>query len=283
MRKKLCYCVGYRKRLLRYLEDKEIKFKIIGKKNDISRMISFYIYDDEPYKDDVKKLVWSKPVILLSFSPEELDEADYLRILPTKDVISLKDNENTIQYCGCYYESNKKIWFWQTACAYEKQIKPLVIYKFSSWGKAMFYCSDDGSDIIFTRNEFKKVVDESKLKGIFLKPVYVKKNNELVDSGLSQMTSTDIIPIDKILVDNKCIRKCVVCGKKKIVKIGSYQLKLDYNVGELDKDLYMTDPEFGSGITHPIYLISHNMYVLLRDKGMDKNMIFEPVIFNNKS
>ena len=65
--------------------------------------------------------------------------------------------------------------------------------------------------------------------------------------------------------------------EKKITYDGDLQLRFDYKKGELDKDLYMTVPEFGCGISHLVYLISHRFYELLKENRMDRNMIFEPV------
>lgn len=216
MRKKYSYYLNHSNRLINYLDKNSIKYEVIDYGKEYGEKVIFKIYDDEPYKKDMIRFSLFQPYFSMEYSQKELDEAEFLSILPTKDNVDINNDEDLFHYYGCKYDSKKKIHFWQNACAYRSQLKPLIIHKFSSWGRAMFYNSDDGSNIFFVRKSFEKFVKENNLTGIELWPVYVRKNKELKDSGLYQLRSTDIIPFEKIIVDDKKkLKSCCICGKKR--------------------------------------------------------------------
>lgn len=272
MRIKRAYCEKYSDKLIQKLNEKKIKFRVIGDGILVNKMISFSIYDDLEAMEEVIKCVKSKPIITKEYSNEELTNARLLCILPLQKKITITNLKEAFDFSCCY----KNILGIEKAY-HKKQVSYFKIQKLPSINtQTVFYAGDTGNSEIFVDQRVYNLVKDSNLKGVDFVPVKDRDGN--FTDALFQMSTKQHIDIHNIKIDSEDkIRKCPICGQKKIVTDSEYQLRLLQDDFEISSDLYMTESVFGEGLSYPYYLISQRFYQLLLKNKLLKNVNLSPV------
>lgn len=274
MRVKCSYCEKYSKKLLGFLDNIGIKYKIIGDGVFVDKLVSFSVYSDDVVYTSLLKYVHTKPICKNEFSRQELTCAKYLTVVPTKNVINIANINEAFQF-NC----NKKTIFGETRYNHKEQIDIIKIRKFNARNDVTFFSPSTGFSEIFVKETFYRIAQEQNILGMKFLPVLLESKGLTRESGLFQILATNIIPISEICIgEDARLRKCPVCGKPKIVCNQNYQLKLYCLEEDMQNDFYMTEAIFGEGISYPLYLMSQRLYRLITQANMAKNVEFSPVI-----
>lgn len=275
MRIKCSYCEMYNEKLLKFLDENKVKYKIVGDGVLVGKLISFSVYSDAAICDALLRYIHTKPIVTNEFTHSELSSADYLTMVPIRNAVDIRNIDEAFQY-----KCKRKSIFGEERYGHKEQIGLLKIYRFNAKGATAFFSSSTGFSEIFVKEIFCEIAQEENITGIRFLPVFLDDKEPANKSGLYQISATDIIPLDRICIeDKKQLKKCRVCGKPKIICGPDFQLKLHYSKGEINSDFYMTDAVFGEGISYPLYLVSQRLYRLIVQVNMAKNIRFSPVIF----
>ena len=274
MRVKYTYCERYNDKLIQILNEKAIKYSVVGDGLLVNKMIKFSVYDSTETMREVFKYTKSKPVITNEYAKSELMDAELLCIEPSENKITIFNPDEAYQLTCCY----KNVFGIEKAC-HKKQISLFQIQKVpSSKTGTAFYASDTGRSELFVDKRIYDLVQGNALKDVDFLPV--KKCDGSFTNEFFQMTTKQFISAQNVIVgaDEKTIR-CPICGQQKIVTDSHYQLRLSRNGCEMSSDLYMTESIFGEGLSYPYYLISQRFYQLLLKNKLLKNVKISPVVF----
>lgn len=278
MRKKHTYFVLYSQKLEQFLIDNKLQYEIVGDGILINKHISFSVFDDELIHNKLKRMVHSKPITINVFTAEELNNAAYLTMRPTRNVVHITNEDD-----ACVYKCKKKSLLGNIRYGHEQQIKPFCAKKLNTKGRTVFFSPDSGFSSIFAKKEVSTLIEENNCIGLRYYELLTREGTGGAKTGLIQLSSYNTIPMEKIIVDNlKDVKNCPVCGQIKIICSTDYQLKLRGTPSDLGDDYYATDAIFGDGIPFPLYLVSHKLYALISEAGMCRNVVFEPVLFSEQ-
>lgn len=262
------YIEEYSKNLEQKLKELKIKYEIKNFLDD--ERIIFKV--NESIHNQLLSFVKTKPLIFKEYTKKELEEADYLQMIPESQKISINNLEECFQEgCVIIDENNIKRTY------HKKQIKDISILNIPK-DSYYFYSVDTGFSEIFAKKIIVELISKNNLTGFNMRPVYDLKNNKI--DNLYQLLANKEIGFNDIKLNgNEIVTNCPVCEKNKRIVVGNdYQLSLKNK--KLDEDFYMTEAIFGEGIPCRLYLVSQRFYKLIKKEKMDKKVKFIPVVLN---
>ena len=275
MKEKWSFFERYSKKLEMLLNELGVKYKILGDDIIMARMISFCVDKNTATESQLLRVTHSKPIITKEFSKRELERASYLTLFPTKLSIEILNTDTAYQF-----RCRRKTVFGEIRFEHREQIEPLIVGNDSFATSVTFYTATTGFSELFAHRRFYELVKENQLTGIDFWPVFCIRNHNTIQSELYQVFAEEVIPFDSIMINDQSeIKKCSICGQKKIVYKQEEQLVLKGSREGLTKDFYMTESVFGEGLSFPMYIISHNLYELICSADMKKNVKLMPVVF----
>lgn len=279
MRKKYTYCEKYNNKIEQYLDEKEIKYKIIGDDHIVPKMISFTVYDNAV--NDINHIIkHGKPIISNEFTKKEIQAADYLTLRAVKQVIDI------VNSCEAFsYKCPRKTLGGGIKYEHKEQIGEIMIKNpVNTKGTTCFFSSSNGFSELFVKQDVYALLQKEGVKGITFLPVNLQTAGQEKRSSLLQLFAQCTIKKEKMSFGaNQIITKCPNCGREKVVCSQDYQLRLVDSVKNYSQDFYMTDAVFGEGFSHPLFIISKKFYTVLINNKLASNIVLEPVIFENKS
>jgi len=268
----------YNENYSKELENKLNKLKIKFKRVTIDRImdkITFKMVKGSLLEKEIISLLNSEPLIFVEYNNKELNDADFLRIVPTSQKVKIINKEE------CF----------GSLCQIEDQFGIIRTYHEEQMGKikiknvpkgSSLYSPDTGFSHIFADSNFYNMVKKNDIKGIKFNSVGTKTTETC--KGFYQLLTDNIIKFDDVKLEigmNVKIENCSICKKKRIVPIDeTYQLSLKIKKSDLTEDFYATEDVFGEGIPERYYIISQKLYKLIRKEKLDKNIRFVPIILN---
>lgn len=277
MQKKYSYSEKYNEKLEQYLRHHGIRYRIVGDGCLVPKLVCFAVYDEASRLREFQNTVHSKPIITNEFTQRELNAAKYLTMTARNNSVTILNEEDAFSY-----KCPRKNIFGNQRFEHKVQVGLFRIKRFNTYGKTVFFSSSTGFFDLFAREDACEMMQRSNVAGLQTNPVYWKENKRGDVCNLRQLYSEKIIPDERVFVDNlQKVRRCPVCGARKILCGQDYQLQLIGSELDLSDDFYMTEAIFGSGISYPLYIVSQRLYQLLVGAGMTHNVAFEPVIFRD--
>lgn len=268
------YNENYSKELENKLNKLKIKFRrvIIGETFD---KIIFKIVKGSLLEKEIISSLKSEPLIFVEYNNEELNNSDFLRIIPTSQKVEIINKEECFKSL-CQKEDQ----FGIMRTYHEEQIGKIKIKNIPK-GSSL-YSLDTGFSHIFADSNFHDMVEKNEIKGIKFNSVGTKTVETCKE--FYQLLADNIIKFDDIKLNqgmNVKIERCLICKKKRIIPIDeTYQLSLNLKKAELTEDFYATEDIFGEGIPERYYIISQKLYQLIKNEKLDKNIRFVPIILN---
>lgn len=271
------------KTLCRYNEkysiDLEQRLKELNIKYEIkeilqSKRIIFNITKNFEQFECISSLLTSTPLIFKEFDKKDLEEANFLQIIPQMQKVHIENLDNS------FYSSCKIVDEFGLKRTYHKQqVGNIAISKMSK-DTCYFYSVDTGFSEIFVKSEVAQMVAENDIKGVSFRPV-IESGKERND--LYQLWAEKELQFENMKFDgSEKFANCPLCSKyKSVIVENDYQLHLNLCENELDLDFYMTSALFGEGIPYRYYLISQKFYQLLKNEKLDKKVKFVPIVLND--
>ena len=278
MRKKYTYCEKYSGKIERYLDENEIKYKIIGDGHIVPQMISFTVYDNA-VKNIQQIIKCGKPIITNDFTKKEIQSAEYLTFRAEKQVVEIANA------CEAFsYKCPRKTLGGGIKYEHKEQIGEIMLEKkFTAKGTTCFFSSTNGFSELFVKEEVYAFLQKEGITGMSFLPVNVPTEEQDNRSGLLQLFAQRKIKKEEISFGADQIQmKCPICGREKVICGQDYQLRLVDSLDNYSEDFYMTDAVFGEGFSHPLFVISKKFYTVLASNKLVSNIALEPVIFEKK-
>lgn len=218
---------------------------------------------------ELEKIGVRWPIISVTYTKRELENAELLKLRPRKQWVSVTNEEVSSRYT-CPIGRDKFM--------HEEQIGPYCISKEpKSSGRTAFWCEDTGWADVFTDFRVKKLAEDHGLVGVEFLDVLLRENR--VSQNIFQLRSSARIPRDAICLGyGEQPISCPVCGREQYGTHDIYQLHLDFARFPAGNDLYMTESMWGYGFAYPMYVISQRFYRLLRENKLDGYLNLLPVI-----
>ncbi len=274
MRYEYYFCKRYNPKLIEFLEEQKLRYKIdncIGDGLIIFSLWSNWINIDF-ILNELEKMNVKEPIISVEFTNTEIKNAKLLVITKRKQSIDILNTETAYRYSCCWTSS-----FGIEKAKHKKQVETFVIGKEPSLKTSTALWSEDaGIAELFTDKRVVELVKNNSLRGIKFEKVLNKKG--VCSENIFQIKSPNIL-------SNECIcfgygeqkHLCHICGKEQFFIDNAYQLHLDFSKINVQSDLYMTERIWGEGIAFPLYIISQRFYSLLKENKLDCGIKVTPV------
>ena len=273
------FCIPYHENLIRLLESNNIRYRLSSPLGEcftngtpVPVLVTFEFKGYLPIVDKIATEFRHKPRVSVVYTAAEIHNAKLLWITPKRQSIDIL-NLKTVYSLLCQ---------WQTVGGMPRvhrreQIAPFVIEKEPSAKKTAFWASSTGFSEIFTDNRVRELAMTHNLQGV--KFVETILPNGSFSDNIFQITANERIGAENIVFGKgeKEIT-CSQCGQKQYAFDSTYQLHLSLCENDLNRDIFVTDPIFGTGISMPLYLISQRFYQVLKQNNLTADVAFEPVV-----
>lgn len=260
--------------LVDYLNSEKIPFKLDSsdpkRPQAIFRLWSTGIRTEGQLRE-LEKIGVRWPIVSVTYTKKELENAELLVLSPKKQWISVINDEKSCRYT-CPIGRDK--------FQHEEQIGLYQISKEPKTdGKTAFWHEDTGWADVFTDFRVKKLAKDNGLVGVEFRDVLLRGNR--VSQNIFQLSSPNKIPQDAICLGyGEQPYFCPVCGRVQYVmqEPNIYQLHLDSSRLQCKSDLYVTERIWGEGIARPMYVISQRFYRLIRENNLGGYLNLSPVV-----
>ena len=230
------------------------------------------IDEQNPYCSDVLSLAEGHLFYrYLSYTDRDLQKAEYLTIRAANVSFNLENIDQTFE-------------FWEPSGGYggyyHKKMKSDTFYikKPIKWGKSHFKASyDTGNTHLFCDDLACSIL--SQYKEVSMLPVFHSRTKQGMENEW-YIRFEHVLPVEIIHVEKEKIYKCPACGMETWLVGPDHQLMLKKNELPTNRIMFKTPDIYSSGgnFRFPINVISHDIYVILKQKNMTKNLVLEPVV-----
>lgn len=274
------FCELYKVKIEKYLKEKNIRYQKYECDVTGDRLVFSVWSNNKNYKtilNELEKLNVRDPLVFVTYTPTEINNANLLVMTPKKQAIDIINNEEAYKF-SCEWISSVGI----EKAHHMEQIGTFVIRKEPSTKKSTaFWSEDTGFAELFTDKRVYELVKEHSLQGIRFENVMNKKG--IYSENIFQIKSPNIITRDLIEMGHGERKEiCHICGKEQFFINNIYQLHLDFSKLEVQSDLYMTERMWGEGIAYPLYIISQRFYRLLKQNKLAGGITVSPVVEVNR-
>jgi hypothetical protein len=236
------------------------------------------VLDSEDYWEDLDKLMCHQgivPIIEKIFTTNEMKNATWSRIRSKWRWGYPQPQDESVHKMITYDNSN-----YCNKCGYGLVQKGNFMVKATpNWKNKHFLMLNWIEDELFITNEAKMKLEKSDLNGFRIRPV----NNYTTGQALENMHQIEIAKnLDILLIFNQeDIYKenyCKQCNSRKYILSGKSILKAKKSLINDSCDIIKTKEKFGDGLVcMSNILISQKMYMFLKEKGLEKDLVFEPI------
>lgn len=238
-----------------------------------------FLESDAVYKRFKKlyPLAWNRGYKVL-YSKQEIEDAQWLIVKnSTEKIIADICYEDDCFELSCPYLKH----FPRRICyKHHNQIDSINIEKIKTL-KNRFFCGIDwgNQNYLFCSEEAKSLL-QNRWNGLEFWNIKKRTTKENV-KGIYQMFFKNPIPLEAVVFDDYGKMKiCSGCGKKYIYTNKTYfQIKLKKEYMCNLKNVYSTGNIFSDGLNdYEIHIVPHEFYKICEENGMNKGMIYEPII-----
>lgn len=274
MKRLVRICCDYNKNIEDALIDVKIKYERYQEAN--YDWLIFYLDRDAQEYDVVLKAIEDahmpgKPTMTksLSFTKEELDNAEWLTVRPICKKIDTYDD----RFCfnGC-----QGVGKW--TCFSKRRTYPMYCNKPIKWGKNhYFYASYECGYIdMYCSDAARKILHENKVPLVY-ETLYWKNMEPVPD--VHHIIPLNTLPTEAFdLGHMEVLSDCPVCGIKVYGWTGFAQLKIDGRFLHSDILAYGTLPIFGPLFASPVMIISQECRKIILEHRMERGLEFQPII-----
>ena len=277
------YLLDATEQLEALLKENNISYEIIPSQFNYCRGFAFDVYQGteeydavEEYIERVGRKPEDSPTCFRTYTPKELDEADFLVLRPWRHCIEPVNDKEAYEYRCEYVSKNGKYRYH----GHKRQVGRIKIGKLPKFSKTTaFYSIYDGFGEIFADSRILEIARQNHFVGMEFLPL-LKRNGEPIDN-LFQIYSKNIIRNEFIRTDEYIgkgldIKICPVCGERSFCVDSGFILSLKLRAKDLLSDFYMTESIFSDG---RIYMISGRFYRAIKAKKLTHSLTAEPVLF----
>ena len=277
MKYRYYFCKPNKPELISFLDQNQIKYEVLNYGSIGLNLVKFILWSNQKqtayYLEELEKIT-EKPLIFIEYTESERMKANFLWLLPKKQVIDIINEDESFAY-SCQYTS-----IMGHICYKHMAQKSIIAIakEPSAKTKTAFWTESTGFGEVFVKREVLDAVRSDSLSGIDFLNVRLK--NGTYSENLFQMTSKNVI--DRSCIEpghGEVVEKCPVCGKEQYdFSSGSYRLHLNTSKIKENSDLYITERMYGAGFAFPLYVISQKFYRLLKENGLTGGASFSPVV-----
>lgn len=234
----------------------------------------FDLFEDAPFFPIIRQQIPEGAVLSASlcFSDDEINAAQWLMVRGQSLELEI-DNVSDAFYCEEYIDENRARHRYRTG-------RPFSLRKPVKWDRRHYFCCayELGEDYLFCHDTAKKVLLENQC-AVQFEPVYHTKTGQPIPE-LSFLNLTQVIPSEKIRWGRGAAELvCPQCGRKQIDCGGDFQLHASEAALNTMGNFFRTEPIFGGGnLLSPIHVMTQELYQVLKQKSMTRNLEFTPVV-----
>lgn len=259
-----------------YLDKKNIRYTL---SNGIP-LITFNIFEDDELWSEVNALMVKHKeefsLIETLYSKEEFENASWLTVR-SKWRWEYPQPEDDFEYKHLTYDSRN--YCDKCGCGLIQK-ESFKLKKSPNWGKRNFLMLNWLEDELFINSKVEEVLKNYNLKEIELYIVKNVKTNQQIDN-IKQIYVKNILKPGLVNQNNtiKSITKCGKCGYIKMLGTGRGVIFNKEVFRDVKSDIIKSHEVFGDGhMCSRIIFVSKIFYNVIKENGLDKDLVFEPVM-----
>lgn len=271
MRVKHHFFCEYSKALTDALEKNEVPYEHDVWAGTRSDSVSFDLYEDRASFVEIAALAGSDSVQSAEYTKQELLDAEWLTLRCCHPTLELVREEEAFTFSEPFADGKYR----------HRELVGNTFYlkKPMNW-KSRHFVSDGGfgNQILFCDQIARSVLEGVCLPIRFVDVLHYKSGLPL--ENVFYMDIQDVLPIDAVILNGKEEKRiCETCGKIQYQLGSIYQLTVREDSLKTRNGICKTPSIFAWGeyYTEPLNLVSNQVYHMLLDNELSKNLVFEPV------